>query len=75
MINNDSEYRRSVIILEEWQDRHAKELRLLKDAGHAPDEIGRMTQSAVSFHLGIAEEVEHYEAQHRPLDDGEQEDD
>ena len=64
-----------MIILEEWQDRHAKELRLLKDAGHAPDEIRRMTEPAVSFHIGIAEEVEHYESQHRHSDDGEQKDD
>lgn len=66
MIGSDSEYRRSVALLEEWRKRHAGERHRLEEAGYTPEEIGRMLNPAASLHIGIAEEVEHYEAQHRP---------
>ena len=63
MIGSDSEYRRSVALLEEWRKRHTWERQRLEKAGHTPEEIERLLDPSVSFHLGIADEVEHYETQ------------
>lgn len=61
MIGSDSEYRRSLEILEEGRRWHAEEKRCLEKAGHTPEEIRRLLEPSVCFCLQIAEEVKHYE--------------
>lgn len=65
-IESKTQYRQSVKMLEEWRKRIVEDKRRLKEAGYTPKEIKCMTDPSVSFSLGIADDIEHYEAQNRP---------
>jgi ribosome-binding protein aMBF1 (putative translation factor) len=61
MIRNESEYKEAVDRLEQERKRLAEHRARLKKTGLSGEEIKRVVDPMVSFHLQLAKEVESYE--------------
>ena len=61
MIRNEAEYKETVARLTDEAKRLAAHRTSLKKRGLTKDEIKRVTDPTVSFHLQLKEEVESYE--------------
>jgi ribosome-binding protein aMBF1 (putative translation factor) len=61
MIRNEAEYREAVERLDAEQRRLAEHRAQLKATGLSDEEVKRVTDPLVSFHLQLSEEVESYE--------------
>jgi ribosome-binding protein aMBF1 (putative translation factor) len=61
MIRNEAEYREAAVRLEAERHRFAEHRTRLKVTGLSDEEVKRVTDPLMSFHLQLSEEVESYE--------------
>jgi len=61
MIRSESEYRAAVLRLQEERQRLVDHEKRLREEGFGDDEVKRVLDPLVSFHLQLREEVESYE--------------
>lgn len=61
MIRSENEYKEAVRRIKDERERFTQHRLKLQADGYSPDEVDRLLEPLMSFHLQLAEEVEAYE--------------